>query len=68
MEIIDPRSDSELILELNQRDELAFEALYYRHRDWVVDTACRHAGDLELASDVLQDSSPQVRGGIRRHN
>ena len=33
--------DQELIAAINEGDEVAFEALYYRHRDWVVNLAYR---------------------------
>ncbi len=50
------RSDQELIAAINDGDSDAFEALYYRYRDWVVSLAYRFTGDRELALDVLQDT------------
>ena len=52
----DSRSDQELIAAINDGDSNAFEALYYRHRDWVVSLAYRFTGDRELALDTLQET------------
>ena len=52
----DPRSDPQLIAAINDGDSDAFEALYYRYRDWVVGLAYRFTGDRELALDVLQET------------
>jgi len=52
----DPRSDEELIRAINQGDTAAFEALYYRYRDWVVGLATRFTGRADDALDVLQDT------------
>ena len=52
----DPRSDLELIASVNQGDSEAFEALYCRHRDWVVNLAWRLTNDHGLALDVLQET------------
>src|SRR5206468_11910123 len=52
----DSRSDQELIAAVNDGDSNAFEALYYRYRDWVVSLAYRFTGDRELALDVLQET------------
>ena len=52
----DSRSDQELIAAINDGDPDAFEALYYRYRDWVVGLAHRFTGDRELALDVLQET------------
>ena len=51
----DPRSDLDLIAAINDGDAGAFEILYYRHRDWVVNLAFRFTGDRDLALDVLQE-------------
>src|SRR5690242_19406064 len=40
----DPRSDLQLVTDLNAGDVSAFDALYYRHRDWVVRLAARFTG------------------------
>ena len=45
-----------LIAALNGGDERAFEALYFRYRDWVVALAYRFTGDENLALDVLQET------------
>src|SRR5436189_2340957 len=52
----DSRSDQELIAAVNDGDSNAFEALYYRYRDWVVSLAYRFTGDRELTLDVLQET------------
>jgi len=52
----DPRTDQELIAAANTGDAAAFEVLYRRHRDWVVNLAFRFIGDRDLALDVLQDT------------
>ena len=53
-EYSDPRSDEELVEAVNRGDESAFEALYYRYRDWVVGLAHRFTGSRDDALDVLQ--------------
>lgn len=50
------RSDAELVNAVNQGDFTAFEALYLRHRDWVVALAYRFTTDHQLSSDVLQET------------
>lgn len=52
----DPRPDLELIRALNAGDTSAFDALYYRHRDWVVRLANRLTGNGDDALDVLQET------------
>ena len=52
----DERSDEALVAAVNIGDAAAFDALYYRHRDWVVNLAYRLTGDRELALDVLQET------------
>jgi RNA polymerase sigma-70 factor (ECF subfamily) len=52
----DLRTDEELIAAVNQGDVAAFEVLYRRHRDWVVNVAFRFIGDRDLALDVLQET------------
>jgi RNA polymerase sigma-70 factor, ECF subfamily len=49
-------SDQELIAAMNAGDELAFETLYYRYRDWVASLARRITGCDSLANDVLQET------------
>jgi RNA polymerase sigma-70 factor, ECF subfamily len=57
---VDRRSDEELVDVCNVGDAesaaVAFEALYRRHRDFVLRVARRFAGDRELALDALQDT------------
>jgi RNA polymerase sigma-70 factor, ECF subfamily len=52
----DERTDQELIALVNAGDASAFEALYLRYKDWVVQLAFRFTGDRELALDVLQET------------
>lgn len=52
----DPRSDQELVAALNRGDPSAFDALYFRYRDWVVRLARRFAGNDADALDVLQET------------
>lgn len=52
----DSRSDEALIRAINQGDAAAFEALYYRYRDWVVRLATRFTGRTDDALDVLQET------------
>lgn len=52
----DQRSDEELVEAINAGDEGAFDAFYFRHRDWVVGLALRFTGDEADALDVLQET------------
>ena len=52
----DSRTDVQLVAALNGGDALAFDALYYRHRDWVGRLARRFTGSDDDALDVLQDA------------
>jgi|ERR1041385_6400233 RNA polymerase sigma-70 factor (ECF subfamily) len=52
----DAPSDLQLIAALNAGDAAAFETLYFRHRDWVVNLALRFTGDEHLALDVMQET------------
>ena len=52
----DSRGDEVLIALINQGEAEAFEALYGRHRDWVVSVAVRITGDADLALDVMQET------------
>ena len=56
----DPRSDGELVEAINAGDDGAFEALYYRYRDWVHGVATRFTHDHDLALDVLQETFAYV--------
>lgn len=58
----DPRTDQELIASLNRGDDAAFDALYWRYRDWVVRLAHRFTGNAEDALDVMQDTFVYVAG------
>ncbi len=50
------RSDTQLIAALNAGEAEAFEVLYFRHRDWVVNLAHRFTGSEDLALDVMQET------------
>lgn len=52
----DSRTDQQLIAAINTGDAAAFEALYFRYRDWVVKLAYRLTGNEDLAPDVLQET------------
>jgi DNA-directed RNA polymerase specialized sigma24 family protein len=58
----DPRTDAELVAAINAGDTAAFDALYYRHRDWVVRLAARWTGNDADALDVLQETFAYVVG------
>ncbi len=49
------RTDQELIAAANSGDLSAFEALYWRYRDWTVHLAWRFTRNEDLALDVLQE-------------
>jgi RNA polymerase sigma-70 factor (ECF subfamily) len=53
---IDDQSDEALVAAVNDSDPEAFEALYRRHRDWVVNLAFRYTRDQHSALDVLQET------------
>jgi RNA polymerase sigma-70 factor, ECF subfamily len=53
---LDARSDLELVTAINRGDAAAFDALYFRHRDWVAGLAYRLTGDGDAALDVLQET------------
>lgn len=53
---LDTRSDLELVAAINNGDPAAFEALYFRYRDWVVSLAYRFTADNDTALDVLQET------------
>jgi RNA polymerase sigma-70 factor (ECF subfamily) len=52
----DLRTDQQLIAAINAGDATAFEVLYFRYRDWVVNLACRLTGNEDLALDVMQET------------
>ncbi len=52
----DPRTDAELVAAAAQGDASAFDALYYRYRDWVTRLAQRFTGNADDALDVLQQT------------
>jgi RNA polymerase sigma-70 factor (ECF subfamily) len=60
------RSDEELVAVCNDGDALeaarAFEALYRRHRDFVLRVARRFTRDRELALDALQETFAYLLG------
>jgi len=53
---LDARSDLELIASINSGDAVAFEALYFRYREWVLALAYRFTGNQDAALDVLQET------------
>ena len=52
----DARRDLKLIADINNGEAAAFEVLYFRHRDWVVNIAHRFTGSEDLALDVMQET------------
>jgi RNA polymerase sigma-70 factor (ECF subfamily) len=52
----DPRSDQDLVAAANGGDPSAFDALYHRHKAWVLSLATRFTGDTDQALDVLQET------------
>ncbi|MBU6401403.1 MAG: sigma-70 family RNA polymerase sigma factor [Verrucomicrobia bacterium] len=52
----DVPSDDALIAAINDGDPAAFETLYYRYCDWVVNLAYRFTQDRHLALDVMQET------------
>ena len=56
----DPRSDEALVQTCNEGDAAqaaqAFEALYLRHKDYVLRVALRFVSDTDTALDVLQET------------
>lgn len=60
----DPRSDETLVETCNQGNsraaQAAFEALYLRHKDYVLRIALRFAPDIDTALDALQDTFIQL--------
>ena len=52
----DDRSDPSLVAALNGGDTSAFDAIYYRYRDWVVRLAFRFTSNHADAMDVLQET------------
>ena len=55
-------SDQELIESANKGSPDAFEALYYRYRDWVYRLAWRFTGNQQDALDVLQETFTYLLG------
>ena len=56
------KSDQELIEAINDGSQEAFETLYYRYRDWVVNLAWRFTGSRNDALDVLQETFAYFMG------
>ncbi|MAE67823.1 MAG: RNA polymerase subunit sigma [Phycisphaeraceae bacterium] len=56
----DPRSDEQLVQAIRTGDVDAFEVLYRRHRDWVVNLAYRFTRDRDRALDVMQETFAYV--------
>src|SRR5258705_1080821 len=52
----DPRSDQQLVAALNGGDASAFDAIYFRYREWVARLAQRFVGNDNDALDVLQET------------
>ncbi len=48
--------DVDLVARANRGDAAAFEALYHRHKGWVLGVARRYTTDPDEALDILQDT------------
>jgi RNA polymerase sigma-70 factor (ECF subfamily) len=57
---MDQRPDQSLVNAINGGDARAFDALYFRYRDWVVRLATRFTGNPDDALDVLQETFAYV--------
>ncbi|MHC4253423.1 MAG: RNA polymerase sigma factor [Planctomycetota bacterium] len=55
-------SDADIVAAANAGDGDAMEAIYARHRDWVLSLAFRYTGNHEDALDVLQETFAYVFG------
>jgi RNA polymerase sigma-70 factor, ECF subfamily len=55
-EQLDSSNDQQLVAAINDGDAAAFEVLYFRYRDWVVNLAHRFTGNEDLALDVTQET------------
>ena len=58
----DSRTDNDLVAAANAGDASALEALYLRHRDWVIGLAWRFTADREIALDVCQETFTYLLG------
>ena len=58
----DERPDDQLVAALNRGDTSAFDALYYRHRDFVLRVARRFTGHDDDTLDVLQETFAYLFG------
>lgn len=56
----DPRTDQQLVADYSAGDATAFDALYFRYRDWVVQLAYRFTLNEEDSLDVLQETFAYV--------
>jgi RNA polymerase sigma-70 factor, ECF subfamily len=59
-----PRSDVQLLADINAGDDGAFDVLYYRHRDWVLRLAQRFTGNPDDALDVMQETFTYLIGKL----
>jgi RNA polymerase sigma-70 factor (ECF subfamily) len=59
---LDDPNDDALIAALNNGDLSAFDALYHRHRDWVVRLSHRFTGNPDDSLDVLQETFAYLFG------
>jgi RNA polymerase sigma-70 factor (ECF subfamily) len=57
---MDDLTDQQLVDAINAGDTRAFDALYFRYRDWVVRLATRFTGNADDALDVLQETFAYV--------
>ena len=65
VEKADEPSDQELVAAVNGGDWGAFDALYYRYRDWTFRLAWRFSGNEVDAQDVVQEVFVYLAGKLR---
>jgi RNA polymerase sigma-70 factor, ECF subfamily len=61
----DTRSDVELVAAVNDGDWPAFDALYYRYKDWTFRLAWRFCGNETDAADTVQEVFVYLAGKFR---
>lgn len=68
MEKVPERSDLELVAAVRRGDWSAFDALYFRHRDWTYRLAWRFCGEENEALDVVQEVFIYLAGKFREEH
>ena len=68
MERASERSDLELVSAIRRGDWSAFDALYFRHKEWTYRLAWRFAADENEAQDVVQEVFVYLAGKLREQS